>query len=202
MERSDPLTARDDRCIQKDIEALSDFKREKLEREAKKNWDLFYKRNSTHFFKDRHWITREFPELLQVVSRIDAGKPVLLEVGCGVGNTVYPLLEENQNMFIYACDFSPRAVEFVKVGFGNIFVPFVSKEIISSFSLYHKANGEYTETRCLAFSCDITADSLTDTVGHDSVDFVTMIFVLSSIAPEKMDSVLKNIYNVSLNTHP
>lgn len=42
---------------------VSDFKQMKLEREAQKNWDLFYKRNSTHFFKDRHWTTREFEEL-------------------------------------------------------------------------------------------------------------------------------------------
>lgn len=42
---------------------VSDFKQMKLEREAQKNWDLFYKRNSLKFFKDRHWTTREFEEL-------------------------------------------------------------------------------------------------------------------------------------------
>lgn len=42
---------------------VSDFKQMKLEREAQKNWDLFYKRNATNFFKDRHWTTREFEEL-------------------------------------------------------------------------------------------------------------------------------------------
>lgn len=42
---------------------VSDFKQLKLENDAQKNWDLFYKRNSTHFFKDRHWTTREFEEL-------------------------------------------------------------------------------------------------------------------------------------------
>ena len=45
---------------------ISDFKRNKLELEAKKNWDLFYKRNTDHFFKDRHWLTREFPMLAQL----------------------------------------------------------------------------------------------------------------------------------------
>lgn len=42
---------------------VSDFKQQKLEVDAQKNWDLFYKRNTTNFFKDRHWTTREFEEL-------------------------------------------------------------------------------------------------------------------------------------------
>ena len=47
-----------------DVNVVSDFKQNKLELEAKKNWDLFYKRNTTKFFKDRHWTTREFEELI------------------------------------------------------------------------------------------------------------------------------------------
>jgi hypothetical protein len=43
---------------------VSEFRAVKLETEAKKSWDLFYKRNQTKFFKDRHWTTREFQELL------------------------------------------------------------------------------------------------------------------------------------------
>lgn len=39
---------------------------------------------------------------------------VVFEVGCGVGNFMFPLLEEKANMYFYACDFSKRAVEFVK----------------------------------------------------------------------------------------
>lgn len=43
-------------------------------------------------------------------------KLTILEAGCGVGNCLFPLLEEDLNIFAYACDFSPRAVEYVKVG--------------------------------------------------------------------------------------
>lgn len=116
------LTREEVEKLKRDAEVIGDFKRNKLEIEAKKNWDLFYKRNSTHFFKDRHWITREFPELLQTISELGQRgslqaekRLVLLEAGCGVGNTVFPLLEENSNLFVYACDFSPRAIDFVKV---------------------------------------------------------------------------------------
>ena len=49
--------------LEKDKVTLTEFKRTKLEKEAQKNWDLFYKRNTTKFFKDRHWTTREFQEL-------------------------------------------------------------------------------------------------------------------------------------------
>ena len=108
------LTEKEREKLEKDKD-MSCFQRTKLENEARKNWDLFYKRNSTHFFKDRHWITREFPALLRALSDVDQTRPILLEVGCGVGNTVFPLLEENPALFVHACDFSPRAVDFVKV---------------------------------------------------------------------------------------
>lgn len=59
------LTEQELEKLKKDTKLVSEFQRNKLEVEAKRNWDLFYKRNQTNFFKDRHWITREFPELLQ-----------------------------------------------------------------------------------------------------------------------------------------
>ncbi|XP_065896657.1 tRNA N(3)-methylcytidine methyltransferase METTL6-like [Dysidea avara] len=152
--------------LHRDIQLVSDFKRNKLEAEAKRNWDLFYKRNQTNFFKDRHWITREFPELLQ-----DTETRHLLEAGCGVGNTVFPLLEET-TLFIYACDFSPRAVDFVKS---------------------HKL---YDETRMRVFQCDLTQDDLSDHIPADTLDIVLLFFVLSAISPDKMTSVVTNIYKV------
>jgi hypothetical protein len=32
---------------------ISEFKQNQLEKDARKNWDLFYKRNETRFFKNR-----------------------------------------------------------------------------------------------------------------------------------------------------
>ncbi|XP_074844411.1 tRNA N(3)-cytidine methyltransferase METTL6 isoform X2 [Carettochelys insculpta] len=150
---------------------VSEFKKLKLEKEAQKNWDLFYKRNSTKFFKDRHWTTREFEDL-KACREFEDQKLTILEAGCGVGNCLFPLLEEDLNIFAYACDFSPRAVEYVK------------------------KNALYKTERCKVFQCDLTKDDLLENIPADSVDVVTLIFVLSAIHPDKMHLVLQNIYKV------
>ena len=156
-----------DKCV-------SNYKREKLERESKKHWDLFYKRNSTHFFKDRHWCGREFPELVTSLSvEVESTRGVkLLECGCGVGNLMFPLIQENPNLFVYACDISHVAIDLVR------------------------KNEVYTDTRCNAFQCDLTvAGSLREHI-QDKVTMVTLVFVLSAISPDKMPIVIHNISQV------
>ncbi|XP_077521831.1 tRNA N(3)-cytidine methyltransferase METTL6 [Amblyomma americanum] len=170
------LTQEEAAKLAKDTALLSEFKRLKLEAEAQKNWDLFYKRNETRFFKDRHWTKREFEELARGGAEASSGgsnddaTPVLLEVGCGVGNFVFPLIEEKTNYYIYACDFSPRAVQFVTTH------PLYDERVIT------------------AFQCDLTKDCLVDKVPREGVDIVTMIFVLSAVHPDKMGQALRNIY--------
>ncbi|XP_018418256.1 PREDICTED: methyltransferase-like protein 6 [Nanorana parkeri] len=157
--------------LQTDSVLVSEFKQLKLETNAQKNWDLFYKRNSTNFFKDRHWTTREFEEL-KACREFENQRLTILEAGCGVGNCLYPLLEEDLHLFVYACDFSPRAVQFVK------------------------QNPAYNTNTCKAFQCDLTKDDLTENIPAESVDVATLIFVLSAIHPDKMHLVIRNIYKV------
>ena len=45
------LTTDEIQKLKEDSVIVSQFRQNKLESEAKKNWDLFYKRNSTKFFK-------------------------------------------------------------------------------------------------------------------------------------------------------
>ncbi|KAM4687986.1 tRNA N(3)-cytidine methyltransferase METTL6 isoform 1-T2 [Discoglossus pictus] len=165
------LTPEEAQKLQNDRDLVSEFKQLKLEREAQRNWDLFYKRNSTNFFKDRHWTTREFEEL-KACRQFENQRLTILEAGCGVGNCLFPLLEEDPGLFVYACDFSPRAVEFVK------------------------QNSSYNMEKCKAFQCDLTEDNLTENIPADSVDVVTLIFVLSAIHPDKMHLAIQNIYKV------
>ncbi|XP_033153740.1 tRNA N(3)-methylcytidine methyltransferase METTL6 [Drosophila mauritiana] len=155
---------------------VPEFKANKLEIDAQRNWDIFYKRNETRFFKDRHWTTREFQELLDQEEFHE--KRTLFEVGCGVGNLVFPLLEEqtseegcfsNSRFFFYACDFSPRAVEFVR------------------------SNPLYDPSQISAFQCDITTQQVHDHIPASSVDICTLIFVLSAIHPQKFTDVVQNL---------
>lgn len=155
---------------------VSEFQAGKLETEARKHWDLFYKRNETRFFKDRHWTTREFEELLagSSASGEDGSiRKTMLEIGCGVGNLVFPLIEDgHRDYFIYACDLSPRAVEMVR------------------------QHNLYDEAYMKAFPCDITTGEVFGTIPEGSLDIATLIFVLSAIHPDKFRTVVGNIFRL------
>lgn len=170
---------------------------EKYEKEASKYWDKFYKRNTTNFFKDRHWIDREFEELK--AKRSNSSDPTssdnpsqqplsssdssvcgnsnfirALEVGCGVGNTVFPLLEANPDLFFYALDFAPHAIQLLKE----------HKFYISS-------------GRCSGHVVDITKDELPTEIEESSLDIIMMIFVLSAISPQHFDNVIAKLAKVT-----
>jgi methyltransferase-like protein 6 len=191
------LLAADDKLVESEW-------REKYEVEAMKYWDHFYKQRSDNFYKDRHYLREEFAELMppEVVAdpkkwiapakgasedstdavaaeAAEASGPKLnlLEVGCAVGNAVFPLLRANPNLFIYAADLSPIAIQLLK------------------------KNAEYKAIRCNAFSCDITLDDqpeplsmpLHEVIPEGELDFVTMVFILSAISPASMPAVLARL---------
>jgi methyltransferase-like protein 6 len=90
---------------------------------------------------------------------------VVLQVGCGVGNTAFPLLEVNPDAYVYACDFARTAVEHVR---------------------------EHPNFKCgriEAFEADITRDDLLEKIPRGELDFVTMVFVLSALDPSAMHRV-------------
>ena len=94
---------------------LESSKREHFESEAGNYWDKFYTVHANRFFKDRNWLFTEFPELLASDLVVDRAFN-MFEIGCGVGNTVYPILEmvKNDRLHVYCCDFSVQAVELVR----------------------------------------------------------------------------------------
>ncbi|XP_071742050.1 uncharacterized protein [Rutidosis leptorrhynchoides] len=146
---------------------VTPFWKAKYEKDAKKYWDVFYKRHQDRFFKDRHYLDKEWGDYFS-----EGEEKVILEVGCGAGNTIFPLVATYPGIFIHACDFSPRAVDLVK------------------------AHKDFEESKINAFACDLTSDELVNHVPPSSVDIVTMIFVLSAVSPEKMPRVLQNIKKI------
>jgi 2-polyprenyl-3-methyl-5-hydroxy-6-metoxy-1,4-benzoquinol methylase len=61
-------------------------------------WDAYYRNNTVRGYKDRHYLLREFEELQHALQTL-AADPLLpsvtmVEIGCGVGNAVLPILDE------------------------------------------------------------------------------------------------------------
>lgn len=96
----------------------------------------------------------------------------MLEVGCGVGNLIFPLIEENLSLNIIACDLSSKAIDLLK------------------------SNPLYDEKRIRAFQVDITTENIFKELHPNTIDFTTLVFVLSTVHPEKFIPTLKNIYEL------
>ncbi|CAD7943872.1 unnamed protein product [Amoebophrya sp. A25] len=148
------------------------FFRDKILQQQSKHWDIFYKNNRTNFFKDRHYLGKEFgtfvreavearrnrentimmleapkisssssesentmmleakmnyrenentmmleeaPKIASSSSRSIAAEqaPLLLELGCGVGNSILPMLEDFPELQFVACDHSKVAIDLL-----------------------------------------------------------------------------------------
>lgn len=141
----------------------------KLDEEAASRWDDFYGVHSNRFFKDRHWLFTELPELRSLESG------AVLEVGCGVGNTVFPLLQTlPKSVKIFCCDFSPAAVELVR------------------------GHPDFCRERCFPFVWDVTKDGEYEGTplgpAPGSLHVILLIFMLSAVTPGKpMEEAVRKV---------
>jgi methyltransferase-like protein 6 len=141
------------------------FWREKYEEESGRYWHQFYKRNEDRFFKDRHYLHVVFPELAP--SSMPSPK-TLLEVGCGVGNALLPLVELDPALVVHAIDIAPSAIAILK-----------------EHKLYD------TTGRIKAHTCDIVHDEIP--VPLISMDNVLCMFVLSAISPKYHSEAIRKL---------
>ncbi|OMO70681.1 Methyltransferase type 12 [Corchorus capsularis] len=163
---------------------------EYYQKNACKFWDNFYKRHKNKFFKDRHYLEKDWGQYFSDDAHSSNGK-VVLEVGCGAGNTIFPLVAAYPKVFVHACDISPHAIALVK------------------------SHMEFKEDRVNAFVYDVTVNNLLKRINPSSVDVITLetylyalpvkgnayiktnivkqIFVLSAVSPYKMPLILQNI---------
>ncbi|XP_070499069.1 tRNA N(3)-methylcytidine methyltransferase Mettl2 isoform X2 [Chironomus tepperi] len=167
---------------------------ESIEQSQATKWDSFYGIHNNRFFKDRHWLFTEFPELVplkndapervypeseEIVNKMSSldvagnsgeGRKIF-ELGSGVGNTIFPILKYSteKNLMVYASDFSEEAIKILK------------------------ESPEYDSNRCNAFVLDATSDEWVVPFEENSIDIIVLIFVLSAINPEKFTKVVDNI---------
>ncbi|EJU03679.1 methyltransferase [Dacryopinax primogenitus] len=153
---------------------VSDADRNRYNARPEKYWDAFYRLNQGNFFKDRKWLHLEFPELFQA-TREDAGEVTVWEPGCGVGNALFPLVQENENdqLKLVGCDYSKKAIE-----------------VVHANPLYHPPKGSlHAQVWDLASPL-----GLPESIPPGSVDIVLLIFVLSALHPDEWTRALANIW--------
>ncbi|KAH8700149.1 putative actin binding protein [Talaromyces proteolyticus] len=154
----------------------SDFHKNLYNSNPAKFWDRFYKNHNQNFFKNRKWLQQEFPILADVTKK-DAGRKVVLEVGAGAGNTAFPLVANNENeeLMVHACDYSKNAVKVMR------------------------ESEHYNEKYVRADVWDVTAegdDSLPPGLEENSVDIIILIFIMSALAPAQWNAALKNVHRL------
>mmetsp|Transcript_9818 Transcript_9818/g.22979 ORF Transcript_9818/g.22979 Transcript_9818/m.22979 type:complete len:638 (-) Transcript_9818:861-2774(-) len=104
---------------------------EQFRNDSSTNWNNFYHNNGTSFFKDRHYLHKAFPAELAwlycessndfdtMSGREDCMS--IVEIGCGVGNAVLPLIEQHAKLtwnspplIVHCLDFAPSAIDLLK----------------------------------------------------------------------------------------
>lgn len=150
-------------------------------------WNEFYAKHEDKFFRDRKWIFSEFPELLDRISDKDNCKSQkthelkcnIFEVGCGVGNAVVHILNQNELpiLHIYCCDLSENAIK-----------------TLSQREFYQQHSNQV-----VPFQADICRDfesKVRTRIELGSIDFIMLIFTLSALKPESMKQTIRNLVSL------
>ncbi|CAB9503803.1 Methyltransferase-like protein 2 [Seminavis robusta] len=159
--------------------------------EDEQAWNRFYSQHQTNFFKDRHYLHKAFPhEFSSTAEGSTSTKRTLVEIGCGVGNALLPLLESNNDTAATTISQNTKDVEWTVYGLD------LSKVAIDWLQQDERFIQAAKQGRAHAFVCDISASSLPNTsllpVGVANVS--TLLFCLSAICPgERMVQAVRNV---------
>lgn len=136
-------------------------------------WDRFYRKHKDKFFKDRRWLQHEIGSIIARDIKSQQQPIRILEVGCGVGNSIYPLLGVRTDIHFTAFDFSPTAISLLQ------------------------QDERYDASRMCSFVYDMAGTAaLTDHVPARSMDIALVLFAMSAIDSKYHMQTLINIVSV------
>ncbi|EGR28080.1 methyltransferase like 6, putative, partial [Ichthyophthirius multifiliis] len=169
---NDELEQKAKEMISQDMNLLEEEQYQKIDKQNNIQWNKFYKHHKLGFFHNRHYLYKEFQELVAMNNPENKENSfIMCELGCGVGDTIYPLMPQYPTIKkFYASDFSQKAIEWVK-----------------------KAPS-YDPEKIIATIQDLVNDPF-PVEFYPAADIVTLIFVLSAIAPENHQMVIQKIFN-------
>jgi len=183
---------------------------DKYEKEAGSNWDKFYKSHQTNFFKDRHYLEKAFPDEFGVVygkygsaealSVVDGGDGeqcehfTIVEIGCGVGNTVLPLLELDPYINVDKMDIAepPNPEKRRRVSVWGLDFSKVAVDLLQKDERYMKAHAE-KRAKSAVWDITKTHPGHISTELDNSSDISLLLFCLSAVSPERMSQAANHV---------
>jgi SAM-dependent methyltransferase len=140
-------------------------------------WNQFYRDHGTRFFKDRHYLEKAYPDEFSPSPTQKINK-TFVEIGCGVGNALLPLFEDDSNQWqvLHGLDLSHVAIELLRKD-----------------TRFVEYNNQQEDPSAAAFAhvCDISAELPPSCVGVS--DVTTLIFCLSAVDPDAMEQAARNV---------
>jgi hypothetical protein len=166
-------------------------------------WNRFYQSHQSNFFKDRHYFVKEFPEEFTLsvddtsttltTSRTHVHQRCLVEIGCGVGNAMLPLLGSDrctdtgtEGTVLHKVD-QLHPIQWTVYGFD---LSSTAIDILRNDVRYQQAL-KLNRTYCDV--CDISIPNALPSYVQNVANVTSLIFCLSAIHPSKHSIVLQNV---------
>ena len=190
-------------------------------RNASTNWNSFYEQNQTNFFKDRHYLHKAFPNefawlyahssdnndeldetgnprLYTIPRRMKNEEFTIVEIGCGVGNAILPLLEQHTELVhkhasldndedvppprlnIHCLDFAPTAIHLLKQDPRFCAAAQEGRATAHVFDLSSMQPSTISTSPSSTTNKDVQSTTLAN-----SADVAILLFCLSAIGPHR-----------------
>ena len=175
--------------------------REQYVKSAGRHWEAFYQSNGDRFFRDRHYLSRDF-QAVRSPAR-GARDMCLLEVGCGCGNALLPLAQALPRLHVAAFDLSRVAIDLasaqaLQLGLRGRVHCFVRDAAVPDLAADVERERRRHRSALEAEAAPATAEDEGYSAGFlprkpalvSGFDAVLMLFMLSAMPPERHLGIL------------